>query len=108
MKKIAFITTEDADYGFRLAGAFQFIAGKEKVADLVEELIERQEFGIILIDERILDDELLSKIDELQQNFEGIVSTLASPYKEGEMAYDIVDRLVSRAIGYQVRFKNER
>jgi len=108
MKKIAFITTEDADYGFRLAGASQFIAGKEKVVDLVEELIERQEFGIILIDERVLDNDILGKIDELQQNFEGIVSTLPSPYEEGEMAYDIVDRLVSRAIGYQVRFRHER
>lgn len=108
MKKIAFITIEDADYGFRLAGASQFIAGKEKVVDLVEELIQRQEFGIILIDERLLDDDILEKVNELQQNFEGIVSTLPSPYEEGEMAYDVVDRLVSRAIGYQVRFRHER
>jgi len=108
VKKIAFITTEDADYGFRLAGASQFIAGKEKVLSIVEDLVNKEDFGIILIDERVLDDDILSKIDELQQNFDGIISTLPSPYKEGEMAYDIVDRLVSRAIGYQVRFRNER
>lgn len=108
MKKIAFITTEDADYGFRLAGASQFIAGKDKVIEMLSELIDKKEFGIILIDERLMDDEIMEKIDKLQHDFEGIVSTLPSPYDEGEMKYDIVDRLVSRAIGYQVRFRHER
>jgi len=105
MKKIAFITTEDADYGFRLAGASQFISKKERGIHNIEELIKRGEFGIIVIDERVLGDDIMEKIDELQQSFEGIVSILPSPYEMGEIPFDIVDRLISRAIGYQVRFK---
>lgn len=105
MSKIAFVTTKDADHGFKLAGASQFVALSSNVIEIVRSLLTQGEFGIILIDERLLDEKTMEEINQLQSSFEGIISILPSPYKEGEVSYDIVDMLISRAIGYQVRFK---
>jgi vacuolar-type H+-ATPase subunit F/Vma7 len=105
MSKIAFVTPKDADHGFKLAGAFQFVALSSNVIEIVRSLLNQGEFGIILIDERLLDEQTMEEINQLQSRFDGIISILPSPYKEGEVSYDIVDMLISRAIGYQVRFK---
>jgi len=108
MSKIAFVTPKDADYGFKLAGASQFVALSSNIIEIVKSLLNQGEFGIVLVDERLLNEQTMEEINQLQSSFEGIVSILPSPYKEGELTYDIVDLLISRAIGYQVRFKNEK
>ena len=39
MKKIAFITPEDAEYGFKLTGVNQYIAKKETIISMLEKII---------------------------------------------------------------------
>lgn len=106
MGKMAAITPKDVDYGFRLTGISQFIALNDNVIETAKNLINKGEYTIILIDERLLnDDEKRNEIEKLQEDFHGIISIIPAPAETEGVGYDIVDTLISRAIGYQVRLK---
>ena len=53
MKKIAFITSEDAEYGFKLTGVNQYIAKKETIISMLEKIIREPDTGLVIIDERL-------------------------------------------------------
>jgi len=105
MGKMAAITPKDVDYGFRLIGISQFIALNENVMETVKNLINKGEYAIIMIDERLLNDENNNEIEKIQEDFHGIISIIPSPAETEGAGYDIIDTLISRAIGYQVRLK---
>ena len=105
MGKMAVITPKDVDYGFKLIGASQFIALNENVVETAKAIIAKGDYSIILIDERLLDSDKIGEIEQMQQDFDGIISIIPLPIEEERAGYDIVDTLISRAIGYQVRLK---
>jgi V/A-type H+-transporting ATPase subunit F len=105
MKRISFITPEDAEYGFRLTGVQHISSDRNTVPATLTKLIHEQEAGIIIIDERLLTGKLESLMNEIEQSWQGILLVLPSPRKrEGEFE-DFASRLMRRAIGYHVRLR---
>lgn len=105
MKKIAFITTEDAEFGFGLAGMTQYVAGQKDAEDLLEKIMSEPDTGLVIIDERMtrgIDDE---RIREMEGRWPGILLVLPSPVKPAAEVEDYAARLIRKAIGYHVRLK---
>ncbi|MFI5294801.1 MAG: V-type ATP synthase subunit F [Thermodesulfovibrionales bacterium] len=105
MKKIAFITPKDAEFGFGLAGMSQYVAAEEDAEDTMAKIISDPDTGLVIIDERIIrriDDE---KMRETEGRWRGILLVLPSPEKKPSEVEDYAARLIRRAIGYHVRLQ---
>jgi len=105
LKKIAFITPQDAEYGFSLAGISQYIAGKEDAEAKLEKIMSEPDIGLIILDERIMpaiDGERMRKMEE---RWQGILLVLPSPGKPSAETEDYAARLIRKAVGYHVRLK---
>ena len=103
MNRIAFITPEDARFGFSLAGVQQVVADPAGTAAAIEKTIADADIGLIFMDERLhwgLDEEWLASIDK---NWPGLLIVLPAPEKLAELPEDYALQLIVRAIGYQVR-----
>jgi vacuolar-type H+-ATPase subunit F/Vma7 len=105
LKKIAFITPDDAQFGFGLAGMPQYIAAQEKAEERLRELMAESDTGLIIIDERIIKGIDEEKMREMEDRWHGILLVLPSPVKPAAEVEDYAVRLIRRAIGYHVRLK---
>jgi V/A-type H+/Na+-transporting ATPase subunit F len=105
LKKIAFITPEDARFGFGLAGMPQYIAGQEEAEERLREIVAESAAGLIIIDERIIKGIDEEKMREIEDRWHGILLVLPSPVKPTAEVEDYAVRLIRRAIGYHVRLK---
>lgn len=103
MKKLAFLTPVDAEYGFQLAGFSQYITDKNEAANLLDEIVQDAEYGLAVVDERLLDEGLEEKIKILQTLWDGIIVMLPPPAFVSTGEEDFAARLLRRAIGYHVR-----
>lgn len=105
MKKVAFITPTDAEYGFKLTGAKQYSAEKKDMIHTLRKLIHEPETGIIMIDERLLTAKNEAQLKEIDQTWNGILLVLPSPERPEAEIEDYAVRLMRRAIGYHVRLR---
>jgi vacuolar-type H+-ATPase subunit F/Vma7 len=105
LKKIAFITPADVEYGFGLAGMSQYSAGPEDVEKILRKIMAEPDAGLIIMDERLLKGMNEEKIGEMEQRWEGILLVLPSPIKPSAAIEDYAERLIRRAIGYHVRLQ---
>lgn len=111
MKKIAFVTPSDADYGFRLTGIRHYPFETDSLEDALRKIMADPETGLLVIDERMLavHDERQGvpeeRLRELERQWQGILLILPSPGKPPPEAEDYAARLIRRAIGYHVRLK---
>jgi V/A-type H+-transporting ATPase subunit F len=105
MKKIAFITSADARYGFNLAGVPQHIAEAATAEETLVKTMADPGNGLIVIDERLLRDLPGERLRELERGWKGILLALPSPEKLPAGSEDYAARLIRRAIGYHVRLK---
>lgn len=105
MKKVAFITPTDAEYGFRLTGAIQHSSEKQDMIDTLRKLMQEPETGIIMIDERLLTPKSEAQLKEIEQTWSGILLVLPSPERPEVEIEDYAVRLMRRAIGYHVRLR---
>lgn len=105
MKRIVFITPQDAEPGFRLAGVGQRTAVTEETALLIREITSDPDVGLLVVDERLLVDFSREAFDEVSRLWHGIALVLPAPRQPEGAAEDYVDRLIRKAIGYHVRLK---
>ena len=111
MKKIAFITPPDANYGFSLTGVTQYAVEMPEFERTLKKAMDEPENGLVIIDERLVGagrDALgvsEERMRELEQAWHGILLVLPSPVKPPAEAEDYAARLIRRAIGYHVRLK---
>lgn len=105
MKKIAFITPLDAEFGFSLAGISQYIAGQEDTEAALEKTMSEPDIGLIILDERMIPAIDEDKMREMEDRWQGIMLVLPSPGKPSAETEDYADRLIRKAIGYHVRLK---
>jgi vacuolar-type H+-ATPase subunit F/Vma7 len=111
MKKVAFITPQDATYGFSLTGVSQYIAGEPGFGETLKRVMEDQENGLLIVDERLINagrdsgDLSEERLRELEHTWHGILLVLPSPVKPPAEAEDYAARLIRRAVGYHVRLK---
>ncbi len=111
MKKIAFITPPDAEYGFSLTGISQVVTQASVTEETLTKTMQNAENGLVIIDERLVvsnhDNRGLSeeRLRELERQWQGIVLVLPSPEKLPAETEDYAARFIRRAIGYHVRLK---
>lgn len=105
MKKIAFITLPDAEFGFQLGGITQYAVQASDAGETLKRAMTEPEQGLIIIDERLVQDITEERLRELEEGWHGIVLVLPSPVKPLAGAEDYATRLIRRAIGYHVSLK---
>jgi len=103
MNQVAFITTRDVAFGFSLAGVAQYVIEPAELAGLLNELIQEGDFGLITIDERLLDEEMEEIIGRRQEVWSGVIMVLPPPPRQAPAGAGYAERLLQKAIGYQVR-----
>lgn len=103
MRQCLFITMPDGRHGFSLAGFSQLVINQEQIETSVQQCMENQAVGMIVIDERLLagmdEDRLLA----MEKRWDGIVVVLPRPETTAAGKEDFAMRLIRRAVGYQVR-----
>ncbi|MBI5558142.1 MAG: ATPase [Deltaproteobacteria bacterium] len=105
MKKIVFITANDAEYGFGLAGVTQLTATAEQAEDLLNTVLAEADTGLVVMDERLIKHIADEKLKELEARWHGILLVLPSPEKAPPEEENYALRLIRRAIGYHVRLQ---
>lgn len=103
MKKIIFITPRDAEYGFSLAGITQLVADEGGVVAAVQEAVGGEDSGLVILDERLLQELGEERLAELEGEWQGLILMLPSPEMLPPEEEDYAARLIRRAIGYHVR-----
>ena len=103
MKKIAFITPPDADYGFRLSGITQHVVEVPDVEKTLKQTMAELDTGLVILDERLLKGMSEERLRDIEQVWHGILLILPSPVKPPAEVEDYAARLIRRAIGYHVR-----
>ena len=112
MKKIAFITMPDAEFGFSLGGIAQYVVEPKAAPALVRKITADPDTGLIVVDERLLAGVAVDRgahglteeqVREIEQKWNGILLILPSPQRPPEKVEDYAARLIRRAIGYHVR-----
>lgn len=105
MKKIAFMTPADAEFGFGLAGVSQYIAAQKDAEETLKKITADPDTGLIIIDERMIEGIGEEKMREIEKRWHGIILVLPSPVKPPAEVEDYAVRLIRRAIGYHVRLQ---
>jgi len=105
VKRIVFITAQDAEYGFSLAGIIQSTSRPEDAEAAMKEVITDSATGLVVLDERLMKGITEEKLREIEKVWHGIVLILPAPEKAGALVEDYVARLIRRAIGYHVRLQ---
>ncbi len=105
MKKIVFITPQEAEYGFSLSGVTHHIAKVEDLKDMLVRTVRDPDTGLVIIDERLIEGIPLERLREIEQNWQGILLFLPSPERPGVEIEDYAAKLIRRAIGYHVKVK---
>lgn len=103
MKNIVFITAQDAEFGFQLAGTEQYISDGKNLMALLKDIMQKSETGLIIIDERLIDVDTEEKLRVAERLWNGVLIVLPSPERPEAEIEDYASRLIRRAIGYHVR-----
>jgi len=104
MKKIVFITPEDARYGFSLAGVIQYSVKEEDFEEVIKKVMADPGTGLIAIDERLVKTFGHDRLKRLEEGFKGVIVIIPAPEKPEEVE-DYLQRIIRRAIGYHVRLR---
>jgi len=103
MKKIVFITTHDAEFGFSLAGITHHVVDQAGIGEMLDSVMEQPDNGLVIIDERLVRSGFEERMAEQEKKWMGILLVLPSPEKLPAEVEDYAARLIRRAIGYHVR-----
>ena len=102
-KRIVFFTTEDAMYGFSLAGFEQHVCKSEELETLLFQFVPRPEYGLFVIDERLITESIDSRLREMERGLEVIFVIMPPPSKMEAKKEDYAVRLLRKAIGYHIQ-----
>lgn len=105
MKKIIFITPEDAEYGFKLVGVTHHAVKKEELEKVIDRLVKDPDTGLVVVDERLLGGIDAQRLREIEKRWYGVLITIPAPEMPGIKAEDYAVALIRRAIGYHVRLR---
>ncbi len=104
MKKIVFLTTCDARYGFSLAGIDHHVVELSEAEAELDALTAEPDNGLVIVDERLVRGAVEERFQANEDDdWQGILLVLPSPEKLAPEAEDYAARLIRRAIGYHVR-----
>ena len=103
MKKAVFITTPDAKYGFSLAGVTQLTVHGEGAEALLKKEITQPGISLVILDERLIKSIGEERLQEIEQEWRGILLILPAPERPGVAREDYTAQLMQRVIGYHLR-----
>jgi V/A-type H+-transporting ATPase subunit F len=103
--QVIFISTKDAEYGFRLAGLSHYDASEENIEEIILKVIEQTDAGLVIVEEPLIRAMPDDRLNAIEQSWHGILLALPSPERPGVEFEDYVSRLIRRAIGYHMRVK---
>ena len=98
--KIVFITEKDAEYGFSLAGFRQYECTDSELEELLDKLTDTDEFGLYVIDERLINE---NKLSEMEKNRNMVFVIMPPPAKMITKREDYAARLLRKTIGYHIK-----
>jgi len=102
-KRIIFFTPEDAAPGFRLAGFEQYVCTGDELESLVLQFVDRVEYGLFVIDERLVSENIDIRLRELERGLDLVFVIMPPPLEREARREDYAVRLLRRAIGYHIR-----
>jgi len=102
-KRILFFTTNDAMYGFSLAGFEQHICTSEELEPLLDEFVPRTEYGLFVIDERLVTESIDNRLREIERGSDLIFVIMPPPLELETEREDYALRLLRKAIGYHIQ-----
>jgi V/A-type H+-transporting ATPase subunit F len=103
MKRIVFMTPEDARFGFTMAGVRQMICTPEELEATLKTVLAEPETGLVIVDERLMSHMAEERFHEMEKRWSGILMVMPAPEAARPPGEDYALRLIRRAIGYQVR-----
>lgn len=103
MKKIMFITTTDAEYGFRLGGVLQQVASAEDVGRKLQDVCDDPDYGLVVIDEPLLQAIDEDTIQSIERQWDGVLLTLPSHEATREEIEAYMASLLRKTIGYHIK-----
>lgn len=102
-KRIIFFTAEDARHGFKLAGFEQHVCTSDNLESVLDRFIHQDEYGLFVIDERIVSESIDKKLRELEKGLDLVFVILPPPLKMEAKQEDYAVRLLRKAIGYHIQ-----
>ena len=102
-KRIIFFTTQDALYGFSLAGIEQHVCTSEELETLLDRFVEKPEYGLFVIDERLVTENIDNRMRELERGLDLVFVIMPPPLKMEAKREDYALRLLRKAIGYHIQ-----
>lgn len=103
MKRVVFITPEDARYGFSLVGVGQIIASQEDIEAVLNKVLVEKETGIVVLDERLSKGIDPERLRQMEERWFGLFLILPAPERPLTATEDYALEIIKRAIGYHVR-----
>lgn len=104
MNRIVALTPDDADNGFACCGAVQQAIAPARAREALEWALETAGNGVVILDERLVDEVGEETLHVLEQRWPGVLVVLPAPGLGGS-GEDYAMRLIRRAVGYQVKVK---
>ena len=104
MNRIVALTPPDADNGFACCGAVQQAVVPGRAREALERALESAGSGVVILDERLVDEVGEETLHFLEQHWPGVLVVLPAPGVRGA-GEDYAMRLIRRAVGYQVKVK---
>ena len=102
-KRLIFFTEKDAQYGFSLAGFEQQVCASEELETLLEQFIQKPEYGLFVIDERLVTESLDKRLREMDRGLDLVFIIMPPPAKMEAKREDYAVRLLRKAIGYHIK-----
>lgn len=104
MKRIVVLTPPDADNGFACCGAVQHAVAPGEAAKTATVAMEEAAGGVVIVDERVLDELGEENLRALEKRWPGVTVVLPAPNADSR-GENYAMRIIRRAIGYQVKVK---
>ena len=102
-KRIVFFTEKDARYGFGLAGFEQHVCDSDGLEILLEQFVQKSEYGLVVIDERLVTESIDNRLREMERGLDLVFVIMPPPMKIETKREDYAVRLLRKAIGYHVQ-----
>lgn len=105
MKRIVFLTPQDARFGFSLTGVRQIVTCPDRLLATLRDVMDNSEIGVLAVDERLVGETPLETLRRLEAQWPGLIVIVPGPEEAAIAEEDYSLRLIRRAIGYQVMLR---
>ena len=102
-KRIIFFTAEDAMHGFRLAGFEQHVCASAELEALLQQFVQKSEYGLFVIDERLVTESIDNRLREMERGMDLVFIIMPPPLEAKAKREDYAVRLLRKAIGYHIQ-----